>query len=263
MNINTSSVSNPVALPGAQSGPKATDAAGQQDAQVHSTAAVPANGTPVTRSPSLPLDSAVPANIALQLQQGAASSSATARVNSTGQAGTPALELSGAKWVSRFPTSASVEALTPNFKSSVNSFIGAIKTAGGSVKISATYRPAERAYLMHYAWQIAHGAIKPSDVPAMAGVNIKWDHGDAKASKQAAADMVKAYGIVYKPSLTTNHAQKTAIDMTISGVIGKKVKNKDGKEIEIKKLSDLNAVGATYGVYKLVSDPPHWSANGR
>jgi len=73
---------------------------------------------------------------------------------------------------------------------------------------------------------------------------------------------LRGYGIVYAPSLTTNHANRTAIDMTISRVVGKKVKNKDGKEIEIKKLSDLNAVGATYGVHKLITDPPHWSSDG-
>jgi len=189
----------------------------------------------------------------------------TDQTDRTEDAGTHALELSGAVWVDRFPTSTSVEDLSADFRRSVNSFIDAIKNAGGSVTITATYRPPERAYLMHYAWEVARGKVKPNAVPAMTGVNIQWDHGDEKASRQAAADMVRGYNIVYRPSLTTNHANQTAIDMSISGMIGKKIKNKDGEEIEIKTLSDLNAVGATYGVHKNPSDPPHWSAdvNGR
>jgi hypothetical protein len=71
--ITTSSISNSVALTDVQSAPETTDAAGQQDAQTQgSPAAAPADGTPVPRSPSLPLDSAIPANIAIQLKQGAA-----------------------------------------------------------------------------------------------------------------------------------------------------------------------------------------------
>jgi uncharacterized Zn-binding protein involved in type VI secretion len=34
------------------------------------------------------------------------------------------------------------------------------------------------------------------------------------------------------------------------------------KDVTIKKMSDLHAVGASYGVHKLVSDPPHWSDDG-
>lgn len=51
--------------------------------------------------------------------------------------------------------------------------------------------------------------------------------------------------------------------MTITGIVGKKIKNASGEDVEVKMLSDLNAVGATHGVNKLVSDPPHWSDNGR
>ena len=48
------------------------------------------------------------------------------------------------------------------------------------------------------------------------------------------------------------------------------VKNKDGTVAKITSTprtgagnTDLHAVGATYGVVKLVGDGPHWSANGR
>ena len=47
-----------------------------------------------------------------------------------------------------------------------------------------------------------------------------------------------------------------------------KVKNKDGKEIEVEYKADVNAntvlhdIGASHGVKKLKSDAPHWSYNG-
>jgi len=56
--------------------PQATDAASQQNAPAQGTAAntpaAPPDGTPVTRSSSLPPDSAIPAGIALQLKAGVA-----------------------------------------------------------------------------------------------------------------------------------------------------------------------------------------------
>ena len=71
-------------------------------------------------------------------------------------------ELSGPAWVSRYPTSRSIDDLEAGFRSKVRNFIGSIEAAGGQVSISATRRPAERAYLMHYAWKIANGTIQPS-----------------------------------------------------------------------------------------------------
>lgn len=50
--------------------------------------------------------------------------------------------------------------------------------------------------------------------------------------------------------------------MTIGGIVGKKIKDASDKDVDIRKLGDLYAVGATYGVQKLVSDPPHWSDDG-
>ncbi len=61
-------------------------------------------------------------------------------------------ELSGAAWVAQFPTSRSLDDLSPGFKASVNDFIGAVKAAGGKVNIAATYRPPERAYLSERRW---------------------------------------------------------------------------------------------------------------
>ncbi|MFH0129977.1 hypothetical protein ACGLHS_07180 [Variovorax sp. VaC1] len=172
------------------------------------------------------------------------------------------LELSGRKWVSRFPTGTSTNDLTPVFRRNTNDFIAAIESAGGSVRISATFRPKERAYLMHYAAAIANGSTAADRVPAMPGVDIEWDHGSAEKSRAAAREMASGYDIVYPPALASRHTERSAIDMTISGVKNKKIKNASGVEVLIQKDSDLHAVGATYGVKKLVSDPPHWSDNG-
>jgi len=176
-----------------------------------------------------------------------------------------AKELSGLAWVARFPTSASTDDLTPDFRTNVNAFIAAIRAAGGTVRISATHRPAERAYLMHYAWQIANRHISPADVPAKAGVNIEWDHGNDEASIKAAREMTGAngYNIVFKPSLTSLHITRQAIDMTISGHIGTTMTKRDGTRVTIRTEADLHAVGKSYGVIKNLKDRPHWSTNGR
>jgi len=170
----------------------------------------------------------------------------------TGAAPLPrsALQISGAAWVAKFPTSRSLSDLTPTFSSAVTSFIAAITAAGGSVTISATYRPPERAYLMHYAWAIAKDGTAPGSVPAMTGVDIDWAHLDASGKSDQ------------KAALVSRHTQKRAIDMTISGVVGKSINDASGMATAIKSLKDLNAVGKSYGVVKLVSDPPHWSDDG-
>lgn len=173
----------------------------------------------------------------------------------------PTKELSGTQWVARFPTSTSVGDLTTEFEASVNKFIAAIKEAGGSVAISATYRPKERAYLMHYSSAISKGIIAPEDVPEMDGVNIEWVHSTSAQSISAATSMASGYGIVYPPALTSRHTQRKAIDMTISNMSGKTIVNASGASVLITHLSDLNPVGTTYGVKKLVSDPPHWSTD--
>lgn len=179
-----------------------------------------------------------------------------------------ALEVSGAPWVARYPTSTSLGDLTPAFSKAVTSFIAAIEAAGGSVTISATYRPPERAYLMHYAWAIAKDGASPTNIAAKAGVNIDWAHLDAKgksdqkAAVKAASAMVSGYAMAHTAVLASRHTEKRAIDMTISGVVGKSVNDASGKAIAITSLKDLNPVGKSYGVIKLVSDAPHWSDDG-
>lgn len=175
--------------------------------------------------------------------------------------------LSGARWwhanQSRFPNSSTLDALAPGFREDAGRFIAALRAAGASVRISATRRNRSRAQLMHYSWRVAKGQIAPGDVPAIAGCDIEWDHGDLATSRAAANEMVRLFHIVYKPSLTSNHIEGTAIDMTITRPGSMSIVNGKGDTVQVRSAADLHAVGASYGVRKLASDPPHWSANGR
>lgn len=183
------------------------------------------------------------------------------------------LIISGKDWVNKFPTSKSVADLDPTFGANVSKFLAALAAAGASVSINATYRPRERAYLMHYAFRIARQGLSPLDVPALAGVEIEWAHKSASgkldltASRNAAEEMVDAYGIAYKPALRSQHTQRLAIDMTISWQGDLKIADAKGKVVTIGsprtgQNSALINVGATYKVIKLISDPPHWSVDG-
>jgi hypothetical protein len=185
-----------------------------------------------------------------------------------------ATDLSGKDWwhanQARFPNSIEIDALEPDFKSRVEDFIASLRQAGASVRIGSTRRNADRAYLMHYSWTIAHGEDEPKDVPARGGVGIVWDHGDISKSRAAALEMVQLFHLAYKPSLTSNHIKGKAIDMDISWsndlVLTKpapllaniSTRPRSGQNRE---LQDIAAT--TFRVYKLRSDPPHWSYNGR
>jgi hypothetical protein len=182
-------------------------------------------------------------------------------------------DLSGAAWwhanQAKYPGSNQVQDLEPAFRGKVEAFLAALWKAGASVHVSSTRRSPERAYLMHYSWAVAHGTIKPAAVPQRAGVHIRWDHGDDQRSKRAAAEMVRLFGMKHQASLTSRHLEGEAIDMTISWTGTLKIANHNGKEFCIASTPrsgdnrDLHAVGATYGVIKLVTDPPHWSWDGK
>ena len=186
---------------------------------------------------------------------------------------------SGKSWVQwanlHAKNSTSVEDLDPSFKSSIKIFIKALEDAGATVTVSTTKRSAKRAYLFHWSWMISQGKCKAKDVSPMAGVDIDWDHGDDTKSKNAALEMVKGFHLavppnsINPPSLSSNHIAGKAIDMTIEWKDKIKVKKQDGKEVEVTYMEnvnsnvDLHAVGASYGVKKLITDAPHWSFNGR
>jgi len=192
--------------------------------------------------------------------------------------GTPAVntaastKLSGSAWwhanQAKFPNSDSIADLALPFRANVEAFVAALKVAGASVDIASTLRNKKRAYLMHYSWKIAKGLIQPAAVPGETGVDIVWDHGDIAKSKAGAQEMVSSFAIKFQPSLTSLHLSGLAIDMDIDWSATLKIKNKNGQTVEIAGPGTgatntiLHSVGASYGVRKLLSDPPHWSSTG-
>jgi hypothetical protein len=187
----------------------------------------------------------------------------------------PSKELSGAQWVARFPDGGATSALGNDFRPGCEAFIAVMKAGDANVSISSTRRPVERAYLMHFSWQVHKRTLNPQNVPAKAGVNIEWVHRNASgaidlvASRRAATAMVNGYGIVFRPALASRHTQGRAIDMTISWTGKLNVKKKNGALTTISSTprsglnTELRSVGKTYGVTKNPRDPPHWSTDGR
>lgn len=182
-------------------------------------------------------------------------------------------ELSGRQWCARFPGSASPNELRDGFRDSVRAFISAIKRGGASVSIAATYRPPERAYLMHWSGMIALSGQDPAKVPRKSGVDIQWLHRrgnkpDIEASRAAARAMVAGYGIKFPAALVSRHTQRRAIDMTIGWTGTLTVRDFDGIVHTIRggprngSHPELIEVGRSFGVIKLVRDPPHWSDDG-
>ncbi|MCW3848673.1 hypothetical protein OF829_15665 [Sphingomonas sp. LB-2] len=183
-----------------------------------------------------------------------------------------ASNLSGAAWwhanEGKYPTSHSVDDLVKPFRDNAAAFIKALKDAGASVSIGATYRHPTRAHLMHYCVRVANGDIAPNKVPAVAGCDIQWDHGNLAASKQGAQEMATLFDIAFPASLTSLHIFGRAIDMTIGWNGTLAIKDAAGKTQNIgaprsgNTNTALHKVGASYKVIKLASDPPHWSDNG-
>ena len=198
------------------------------------------------------------------------------------------MSLSGPAWVQQFPTSKTLESLEPNFRMKVKEFLSAIVDAGADVTITATRRPRQRAYLMHYSWCIWkhwHGT-SPSTVPPFvpksgeAGIDIQWLHKTPTGGPNLVASVNAAHAMVFgyeinnlhiPPALHSNHVQGKALDMIISWNGPLSIKEKSGaiKHITAAPRNGTNAqlihVGKTYGVYHLVNvmaDPPHWSFNG-
>ncbi|NWP28967.1 peptidoglycan-binding protein, partial [Escherichia coli] len=98
--------------------------------------------------------------------------------------------------------------------------------------------------------------VAPNKVPALPGLDIRWDHGDLARSKAVAQAMCDLFQIAFEPSLTSRHIEGRAIDMTIgwNGTI--KVKDRQGKAREVgaprsgDTNPDLHRIGAGYGVIK-------------
>lgn len=184
------------------------------------------------------------------------------------------LEPSGVQWCSRFPTSRAVDDLIQPFRGNVERFLAALAAAGAKVSIAATYRPKERAYLMHWAWRIGTLLEDPRTAEHEPGVPIAWVHRDAQgapdlvASKRAAQEMVAAYDMTHGAARHSRHIERLAIDMSIKWTSTLSIRDAAGQVRTIPGPGDggvpaLHEVGRSYGVVKLVSDPPHWSIDGR
>jgi hypothetical protein len=164
--------------------------------------------------------------------------------------------------------------LRRNFRPRVDSFIAALRAAGAQVRVNATLRSPERAYLMHYAWEIARSRADPTRVPPMRGVNIEWVHRNARggvdlaASRRAAEEMVRAYNMAHPAVLDSRHMYGRAVDISISWSGNLQIRDASGRQVSIRSGSrdgtnpQLRAIGATFGVIKARSDRPHWSDDG-
>lgn len=181
--------------------------------------------------------------------------------------------LSGAAWwhanQARFPNSARLIDLAPPFRARATKFVDALQIAGAQVLLSSTLRNPIRAHLMHYSWRLSRGEISPAAIPVLAGLSIRWDHGDVTRSRDAARAMSGLFNLAFQPALTSLHIQGRAIDMTINWQGTLRITDNAGKRWSIaaprsgNNNADLHKVGASFGVFKLLSDPPHWSETGR
>ena len=181
-------------------------------------------------------------------------------------------ELSGAAWwhahQADYPNSAKLADLASPFREKAIRFIDALKAGGAQVSVTSTLRNPIRAYLMHYSGTIANGTDAPSKVPPKAGCPIIWDHGDLAKSRAAAKEMYQLFNIKFPASLTSLHIQGQAVDMTIGWTGTLSIKDANGATHALgaprsgETNTGLHAVGATYGVHKVLSDAPHWSSTG-
>ncbi len=178
------------------------------------------------------------------------------------------LRLSGPEWVKQYTASTSLEDLSFPFRQYAQEFETALQAAGATIEVANTYRPPERAHLMHFCVLVANRSIAPANVPPFAGVEIDWAHYTNDLAVWWADKMATAYDIAYPPALRSNHTIGRAIDWYVEWKGTLKVKDIDGNIVEIGEPRNsfdndkLWDVGATYGVYKLPSDPPHWSLDG-
>lgn len=186
---------------------------------------------------------------------------------------------SGIYWVNWANTNAqnskSLDDLQSPFRENVTEFIQALKNAGATVTINATRRSDKRAYLFHWSWLIAVKRIKPSEAELNPDVNINWDLGNDSDSIQAAQEMVDSFGLAQPPhsnvapSLHSNHIIGKAIDMDIIWTGSINIAKSDGTVLNVsytdnvKDNPQLHAIGESYSVYKLDTDEPHWSYDGR
>lgn len=182
--------------------------------------------------------------------------------------------LSGAEWHNLYPDHTQVNELAAPFQGNVQAFIAALQTGGAHVAIGSCLRPDERAFLMHYSYRVGHGQVAPEAVPSHPNIPICWVHRDddgtpnAQDSIAAALALANSYGIAFPPAYPSRHSLGRAIDMTITWNGQIQVATNNGTPPVVlgppgnNSNPALHALGATYGVIKLIVDPPHWSDDG-
>ena len=182
-------------------------------------------------------------------------------------------------WVDRYaPTSKNVDDLEMMFRDKVKEFIEALRNAKATVDVKHTKRTPQAAYLWHWAWKIAQRRCAPKDAKPYSKSppvpNIQWDHGNLANSIKGAQEMVNGFKLsvpndsTLPPAEDSRHVQGLAIDMKITWTGTISVEKKDGSLVNVKygpvnANKDLHAVGASYGVHKLLKDNVHWSDNGK
>jgi LysM repeat protein len=187
----------------------------------------------------------------------------------------PTLEPSGAVWCSRFPGSSSLSSLNDSFKAKASAFISALNAAHITVRINAALRPIQRSYLMFHAFEIAKGRERPDQIPPYSGVDIDWVHRgadgnmDLNASVKAAKEMCHGYGININSAMQavgrpgrSRHNYGAAVDLNITGYVGKRVKDVTGHDVQLSSFADLKQVGHGYGVNYYPHENMHWSDTG-
>ncbi len=187
---------------------------------------------------------------------------------------TPPITLipAGRAWTKRCPTQKTTASLVQPFRRHLQQVITLAEAAGAVVVILATSRPYARAWLMHYAWRIDQQGLDPAVVPVFDGpgglaeVPIAW-------TREGAREMVEAYDLVYRPSLTSHHiphaegAGVHASDMTVHFPHAVTLVDANGAQVAIAAgEGDTDpafwAFARTFGVLKLEKDVGHWSDDG-
>jgi len=197
-------------------------------------------------------------------------------------------QLSGRYWVdwidTHAPTSEEVKDLDMMFRKKAEEFIAALEDKKIKVEVTHTKRTKQAAYLWHWAWKISQRRVLPKAAPRYTDSppvpDIEWDHGNLADSIKGAEEMVTGFGLSVPnkgdnrssvpPSENSLHVSGEAIDMKITWTGTKKIRMKDGSEVDVtygpvRANKALHDVGASYGVHKFVNgrDDTHWSVDGR
>ena len=205
---------------------------------------------------------------------------------------TAAQRLSGAHWKKIADdnwggATPDIAELESSFGADLTKFLDMLAANNITYSLESGYRPPQRSYLFHWCVKVAKGKVAPKDVPAMDGVDIVWDHGNAAASRAGAQALADAFGLVGVAAHPSNHNAGTAVDMkldfsgnpgnkltyTIGGkTITRTIKTSDearvgvsakGKSISNIGGRELSKAGADFGVKRAVdSDIVHWSRTG-